>query len=268
MALRTFSFGGGVQSTAALVLAAQGRIDFPVFLFANVGDDSEHPATLRYVREVALPYATASGIELREVQRRKRDGTAETIHGRLVREGGASIPIPVYFSGGVPGSRACTSDFKIRVVRRDLVRRGASAADPAVVGLGISIDEIGRARSHSGFPDQTLEYPLLTLRLSRANCATLIAAAGLPLPPKSACYFCPYTSPRRWQEMAEQEPEIFARAVDLERRINEKRAAAGKDGIYLHRKLVPLDRATSPHRQLPMFADEPEDTCESGYCMT
>jgi hypothetical protein len=43
MALRFFSYGGGVQSTAALVLAAQGKIDYPVFLFANVGDDSEHP---------------------------------------------------------------------------------------------------------------------------------------------------------------------------------------------------------------------------------
>ncbi len=27
--LRVFSYGGGVQSTACLVLASQGRIDFP-----------------------------------------------------------------------------------------------------------------------------------------------------------------------------------------------------------------------------------------------
>ena len=31
MALRFFSYGGGVQSTAALVLAARGEIDFPTF---------------------------------------------------------------------------------------------------------------------------------------------------------------------------------------------------------------------------------------------
>jgi hypothetical protein len=41
MSLRVISYGGGVQSTALLVLAAQGRIDFGVFLFANVGDDSD-----------------------------------------------------------------------------------------------------------------------------------------------------------------------------------------------------------------------------------
>jgi hypothetical protein len=54
---RVVSYGGGVQSNALLVLAAQGRIDYRRFLFANVGDDSEHPATLRYVRDVALPSA-------------------------------------------------------------------------------------------------------------------------------------------------------------------------------------------------------------------
>lgn len=48
MSLRVFSYGGGVQSTGALVLAAQGRIDFPTFLFCNVGDDSEHPGTLLF----------------------------------------------------------------------------------------------------------------------------------------------------------------------------------------------------------------------------
>src|SRR5258708_98613 len=46
--LKVFSFGGGVQSVAALVLAAQGKIDYRHFVFCNVGDDSENPATLEY----------------------------------------------------------------------------------------------------------------------------------------------------------------------------------------------------------------------------
>lgn len=37
MGLTVFSFGGGVQSTAALVLAAQGELDCSTFLFANGG---------------------------------------------------------------------------------------------------------------------------------------------------------------------------------------------------------------------------------------
>lgn len=52
MSLRTISYGGGVQSTALVVLAAQGVIDYPVALFSNVGDDSEYPATIDYVRNI------------------------------------------------------------------------------------------------------------------------------------------------------------------------------------------------------------------------
>jgi len=48
MSLRAISYGGGVQSTALVVLAAQGVIDFPLALFANVGEDAE-PDTIRYV---------------------------------------------------------------------------------------------------------------------------------------------------------------------------------------------------------------------------
>lgn len=67
--IKAFSFGGGVQSTAALVLAAQGRIDYRTFLFANVGSDSELPATLRYVRDFAIPFAEAHGLSIVELFR-------------------------------------------------------------------------------------------------------------------------------------------------------------------------------------------------------
>ena len=50
--MRVFSFGGGVQSTAALVLAAQGKIDYQTFLFADTGD--EHPDTYDYLNNVHL----------------------------------------------------------------------------------------------------------------------------------------------------------------------------------------------------------------------
>ncbi|MFC7865544.1 hypothetical protein ACFU5B_17190 [Streptomyces murinus] len=67
-----------MQSTALLVLAARREIEYPTFLFANVGDDSEHPSTLAYVREVALPYATRAGLDLQHLERRRRDGSTET----------------------------------------------------------------------------------------------------------------------------------------------------------------------------------------------
>ncbi len=45
--MRVISYGGGVQSTALLVLANRGEIRYvDAALFANVGDDSEDPDTL------------------------------------------------------------------------------------------------------------------------------------------------------------------------------------------------------------------------------
>jgi len=48
-------------------LASQGKLDFPTFVFVNVGEDSENPATLAYVAQVARPFAAANGIELVEL---------------------------------------------------------------------------------------------------------------------------------------------------------------------------------------------------------
>ena len=72
--MRVISYGGGVQSTALIVLAVQGRIP-PVeaALFANVGDDSEHPATLAYVRNVMQPWAAERGLAVHELRRQLRD---------------------------------------------------------------------------------------------------------------------------------------------------------------------------------------------------
>jgi hypothetical protein len=67
MTFRAISYGGGVQSTAMVVLAATGVIEADVALFCNVGDDSEHPATLAYVRDVTIPWAAERGLTIHEL---------------------------------------------------------------------------------------------------------------------------------------------------------------------------------------------------------
>lgn len=36
-----------------------------------------------------------------------------------------------------------------------------------------------------------IRYPLREWGLTRRDCGKMIADAGLPVPPKSACFFCP-----------------------------------------------------------------------------
>lgn len=269
MTVRSVSYGGGVQSTALLVLAAERVIDFPLFIFANTGDDSEHPATLRYVREVAVPYAAEHGIELLELDRVPTRGLSkgkvETLWGRLMREGSRSLPIPVRMSNGAPGTRSCTADFKIAVVGRELKARGATVEDPATVALGISVDEVERAKPgiDPKAPYQFRTYPLLDLGLHRRDCAAVISRGGLPVPGKSACFFCPFHDLEAWRRLKHDTPELFDKACHLEATLNERRDLLGKDHVFLTRRGRPL--ATTVDDQLTL---DGLDGCDSGYCMT
>lgn len=268
--LRAFSFGGGWQSTAALVLAARGELDFRVFAFANVGDDSEDPATLAYVREHAAPFAAAHGLELHTLNRVRRDGTTETLFGRLTKEGSRSLPIPVRMSNGAPGTRSCTADFKIKVIGRWLKAQGASADHPATVGVGISLDEVHRANARRAEPYERITYPLLDLHIRRSDCPGIIRSAGLPVPPKSACWFCPFHQTARWTDMRRDRPDLFDRACDLEDLLNARRDALGKDHVYLTRFGIPLRRAVpNAPDLLPLEWDDPHNgECDSGWCFT
>lgn len=268
--LRVFAFGGGVQSTAALALAAAGTVDYQRFLFCNVGDDSEHPATLDYVHDVSMPYAAEHGLEVAELRKLNRKGEpSPSLFAKLTAPGSRSLPIPVRMSRtGAPGTRSCTAEYKIRVIDRWLREHGATEADPATVGLGISVDEIQRAKPGRDplAPRQIRHYPLLDLGLDRAACVAAILRAGLPVPPKSACWFCPYHRKSEWRRMKRDEPALFARSVALERTMNERRTTLGKDPVWFTDALVPLDEAISPDGdQLTLEFAEGSD-CESGHC--
>jgi hypothetical protein len=58
-------------------------------------------------------------------------------------------------------------------------------------------------------------YPLIDWGLDREGCKDLIRSAGLPVPPKSACYFCPATQPA---ELHEHRKEYLRNIVIMEAR--------------------------------------------------
>lgn len=271
MSLRVVSYGGGVQSTALLVLAAQGRIDFPTFLMANVGDDSEHPATLKYVRDIAMPYADKHGIDVHLLQRHTRDGDVETLRGRVMREDRKSQVIPVRSSeDGPPMSRSCTLDFKMRVLGKWCKAHGATEAEPATVAIGISLDEIHRA-NRKNQPHERIVYPLIDhptgigdgIVYRRNDCEGVIREAGLPVPPKSSCYFCPFHSLNEWTRLRREDPELFEDAARMEAMISAKAGAPR----YLTRYGRPLHDVVPTNVDMLPLADSDAD-CDTGWCMT
>ncbi|WP_262401995.1 hypothetical protein [Actinomadura sp. CNU-125] len=66
--------------------------------------------------------------------------------------------------------------------------------------------------------------------------------------------------------MRRDEPELFTKACQLEKTINNRRAALGKDPVYLTRHNAPLADGTPETDVLPF--DHNDGTCDSGWCFT
>ena len=111
---------------------------------------------------------------------------------------------------------------------------------------------------------KTLDYPLIDLRLDRAACIAIIRQAGLPVPPKSSCWFCPYHSLQTWQHMRQEQPTYSGKQLLWSNDINARRVILGKDRVWCRSKLKPLDQATTDYLQSTLF--EEEASCERGYC--
>lgn len=259
--MRVFSFGGGVQSTASLVLAAQGKIQVDAFIFADVGEDSESPETIEYVSKVSAPFAREHGIRLETVRHTNRRGV-ETLYQHIYREDRHGVPIPakIYTPEG-KGSiapRICTHDWKIVPVSRWVLSK--DRIGPHEMLLGISTDEWKRMSNRQYDPRVFLRYPLIDLGISRADCEGIIRDAGLPDCPSSACWFCPHRKMQWWKKLEKNNPEMFNRAAHLEFRLTERVEHRGYTA-YLTNARKPLAEAVKEDK-------EGEDTCESGYCFT
>lgn len=260
MSVMAVSHGGGRQTIAMLVLRARGEIPHNLFLFANVGERSENPDTLAYHREIAMPYAKKHGIELREIGWIDRSGRRRDLYDDLLRQEN-SLTIPLRDSGGF-ANRKCTSRYKIEVVARELKLLGATAENPAEVAIGISVDEIERASP--GIPRQQpwtkRTYPLLDLGMKVADCIRLIGDAGLPIPPRSACSFCPFQDAEQWRHQRRTRPGLFARNADLDRILRERHVRLRGDPAGLASPTIPLDQAVADQLSLGF--------CDSGSCFT
>jgi hypothetical protein len=267
--VRCVSYGAGVQSTALLVMQARGLIDYPLFIFANTGDDSEHPDSLAYMSDVARPYAKEHGIELVEV---RKDGPTllQEAMGYPPHES-KSFPLPFRGDSGPPMSRACTSSWKIAVIQKELRKRGATKKHPAHVALGISTDEIQRAKSPGEIdprsPSQMRFYPLIDARMNRGDCLALIRDEGLPEPSKSACWFCPWHSRDAWIDLRNRTPHLFEQSVELERRYKERLAVRELRTQWITdhgaKRKATLDEVIDDQQVFDLFGEE----CE-GFCHT
>lgn len=212
---RILSYGAGVDSFGLLIeaLARGERPD--VVAFVDVADlahedPGEWPETYDHIDTVVRPLLARERIPFEVIDSARypvRD--ARSLFAWL----DARKQIPV-----AGPNRICTAIAKVE--RFEAWARDTFAGEPLEVWIGFEAGEEARAAKdpNAGKPSalRTNRFPLMEWRLCRCRCIALIEAAGYPVPPKSACVFCPYATRGDFQKLAVQRPETFAEVVELE----------------------------------------------------
>jgi 3'-phosphoadenosine 5'-phosphosulfate sulfotransferase (PAPS reductase)/FAD synthetase len=132
--------------------------------------------------------------------------------------------------------RWCTHEFKV-VPLIDYYQT------PSVELIGFDVNEKTRIGMHEK-NGVTKDYPLLAAGIDRQGCIDLIKRHGLPVPPKSGCWICPFQKREQWIELKRRHPDLFCKAVQLENLCNERRVTAGKKPVYF--RDMPLEMLVLP----------------------
>jgi hypothetical protein len=97
--------------------------------------------------------------------------------------------------------------------------RRAGVKPIKLIGYDNGTADIRRSKKLKGEDDNfRYVYPLQTLGWGREDCIKAIIEEGLPVPVKSACFFCPASKKWELYWLAGHHPDLFERALVMEHR--------------------------------------------------
>jgi len=244
------NLGAGVQSTTLYLMAVRGEIAIDCAIFADL---KEEPAPvykhLEWMQSLnGPPIHVVSAGRLGDDVKDGRNSTGQKF---------TTIPAwNAWREGERSGAtrRQCTAEYKIdpieKFIRRELfgLQPGQRfQADTKVKQLiGISMDEAGRAlRIQANAPWwATMGFPLIDKGMTRRDCVAWLETFGVPHPvPRSACVFCPYKSDAEWVWLRENDPQGFARAVEIDDALRQEGVVLNRkmnQKQYIHQSCIPL----------------------------
>lgn len=198
-----------------------------------------------------------------------------------------------------PQMRWCTRMMKIKPLEEWI------GDDPAVSYVAIRADESNRKGYVSTKPNITAVFPFIEDAIDHEGVLRILNEAGIGLPDyyewrtRSGCYFCFFQRKAEWVGLADRHPDLFERAVSIERKVLQD---AGADGDASYQELamqgrvytwsqgetlpelldrraeiqarhaVALERATSIRRNIPLIEvlaealDDDDDTQACVVC--
>lgn len=226
--MNVLSYGGGTNSTAMLIGCQEKGIPVDLILFADT--DAEKPHTYEHIKAVQAWLA--------------EHGMPPIV---IVRKEGLTLEQDCLNRKALPsvayGFKSCSDHFKLRPQRKYLESIGV--INPTKL-IGFDMDE-----PHRAIPIKGNRYPLIEWGWGRAECVEAIERAGLPLPGKSACYFCPSSKKVEIKVLRRMYPDLAARAVAMEKN------AELTEVKGLGRSFAWGDLYEAEDRQQDMFAESP-----------
>lgn len=221
-------FGSGVDSTAMLVALHEVGIRPDVITFADTG--GEKPETIAHVERMNAVLTTWGWPRIEVCRATPRPTTPYTdLYGNCIAN--ETLPSLAF------GMKSCS--IKWKQVPQDQhikgVQSGPNARPPHAVWdlaershrrivklIGYDCGKADIRRSQGRVPDDSpfdYVYPLQLIGWARPDCVSAIAATlGADMVPiKSACFFCPASKHWELYWLAAKHPDLFERALLLER---------------------------------------------------
>lgn len=221
------SYGMGWDSTAMLILLRQRGIRPDLIMTADTG--GEKPETYAYEPIIADWLARVGFPPITWVRYQPVRAPYTTLEGKCL----ANETLPALAYGG----HTCSIVFKGEPQDK-YVKGWQPALDAWALGIPVLrligydaspqdrkrreradryLAKTNETRYRNAYPLQDWHYPLQEAGIDRAECGRIIEREGLPVPMKSACFYCPASKKDEVRWLRDTHPELHARAIAIER---------------------------------------------------
>jgi len=235
-----FRWGVGVDSTG-MAIGMHERGERPDFvIFSDTGN--EKPETYAYFVEFEA-WLTRAGFPKPIVLRNRTQAGDATLEEYSLRI--ADLPSRAYGHGG------CADKWKIRPLEKWSTHEPSIRAFRAAGGKPCALIGYDAGEKRRNLITEnarwTFRAPLIEWGWYREDCVKAIERAGLSIPPKSACFFCPSSTKTEIVQLAIRHPDLMRRSIEME----DKARASGKLGTvkglgrrFSWREFIEADAAT------------------------
>jgi len=209
------SYGGGTNSTAMLIGMWLHNIPVDLIMFADPG--GEHPHTYEYVEKFSKWLAEHDMPEIEIVRAVTKEGKVLSLYEECMMR--KTLP-PIAF-----GFKTCSQKYKAtpqdkRLNADEACRKIWAAGGKVDKWIGYDAGETKRVQCAKAYDEKDKKFrryfPLYEWGWDREECRRVIERAGLPLPGKSSCFFCPSMKKKEIIQLRELYPELFQKAVAME----------------------------------------------------